>query len=123
MASIPPNTNYDGLLKSIRQGIDGVYQKGIKQGRYLEQQQRLMEKAKSGWISVKERLPEDDVDVIIFAVRKSGDGVIAMTSYTHNMHGYSIEGWRTPWQYFFYDHTITHWMHLPEPPKAKKEDK
>lgn len=69
------------------------------------------------WISVEERLPEDDVNVLIFAPATIGDDAIAMTSYTHNMHGYHIEGWRTPWQYFFYDHTITHWMYLPKPPK------
>jgi len=69
------------------------------------------------WISVDDRLPDDDVNVLVFAPATIGDDAIAMTSYTHNMHGYNIEGWRSPWQYFFYDHTITHWMPLPEPPK------
>ena len=72
------------------------------------------------WISVEERLPEDDADVLVYAVSnddKSRDSCIAMTSYTHNMHGFNIEGWHTPWQYFFYNYMITHWMPLPEPPK------
>lgn len=67
------------------------------------------------WISVEERLPEDDVNVLIYAV-SNGDDVdscIAMTSYTHRMHGFNIEGWRSPWQYFFFDYMITHWMPLP----------
>ena len=73
------------------------------------------------WIRVEERLPEDDVNVLIYAV-SNGDDVdscIAMTSYTHRMHGFNIEGWRSPWQYFFFDYMITHWMPLPEPPKEE----
>lgn len=69
------------------------------------------------WISVEDGLPEDNVEVLVYAIGNNADSVIAMTSYTHNMHGYHIEGWRTPWQYFFYEHKITHWMLPPEPPK------
>lgn len=69
------------------------------------------------WISVEERLPEDDVDVLVYAIGNNENSCVAMTSYTHNMHGYNIEGWRSPWQYFFYERKITHWMPLPEAPK------
>ena len=69
------------------------------------------------WISVEERLPEDDVDVLVYAVGNNEISCVAMTSYTHHMHGYNIEGWRSPWQYFFYERKITHWMPLPEPPE------
>ena len=74
------------------------------------------------WISVEERLPEDDADVLVYAVSnddKSRDSCIAMTSYTHNMHGFNIEGWRPPWQYFSYNYMITHWMPLPPAPKEE----
>ena len=73
------------------------------------------------WISVEERLPEDDVNVLIYAVSNGDemDSCIAMTSYTHHMHGFNIEGWYPPWQYFFFDYMITHWMPLPEPPKEE----
>ena len=69
------------------------------------------------WISVEERLPEDDANVLVYAIGNNENSCIAMTSYTHNLHGFHIEGWRSPWQYFFYEHKITHWMPLPEPPK------
>lgn len=69
------------------------------------------------WISVEERLPEDNLNVLVYAIGNNENSVIAMTSYTHNMYGYNIEGWRSPWQYFFYEYKITHWMPLPPAPK------
>ena len=79
------------------------------------------------WISVNERFPEDDVDVLVYAIGNNEHSIIAMTSYTHSMYGYNIEGWHAPWQYFFHEYKITHWMPLPnteginndmpEPPK------
>ena len=72
------------------------------------------------WISVDERLPEDDSAVLVYAVGNNENSCVAMTSYTHHMHGYNIEGWRSPWQYFFYERKITHWMPLPEPPEEEE---
>ena len=71
------------------------------------------------WISVEERLPENDANVLVYAIGNNENSCIAMTSYTHNLHGFHIEGWRSPWQYFFHEHKITHWMPLPEPPKEE----
>ena len=75
------------------------------------------EAAHPKWISVKDRLPEDNLNVLVYAIGDNENSVIAMTGYTHKMYGYNIEGWRSPWQYFFYEYKITHWMPLPEPPK------
>lgn len=69
------------------------------------------------WISVEERLPENDANVLVYAIGNNENSCIAMTSYTHNLHGFHIEGWRSPWQYFFHEYKITHWMSLPESPK------
>lgn len=76
-----------------------------------------LEYAAPSWISVDERLPEYDVDVLVYAVGNNENSCVVMTSYTHHMYGYNIEGWRSPWQYFFYERKITHWMPLPEAPK------
>ena len=67
------------------------------------------------WISVEERLPEDEVDVLVYIASKKEnvDSVISITQYTHSMYGYNIEGWRSPWQYSFWDREVTHWMPLP----------
>ena len=71
------------------------------------------------WISVKDRLPEDDVDVIVYAVSNNGGYTIVITFHTHKLYGLNIEGWAPPWQYFTSSYTITHWMPLPEPPKEE----
>lgn len=71
------------------------------------------------WISVKDRLPEYNTDVLVYAIGKSYDSVITITSYTDSKFGFAIKYWIEPWQYFFYDYTITHWMPLPPPPKEE----
>ena len=73
----------------------------------------------SEWISVKDGLPEDDVRVLVCGNGGDESHVIAITQYTHRKYGYNIEGWIEPWQYFFYNYEITHWMPLPEPPKEE----
>lgn len=74
-----------------------------------------LEAAQPKWISVEERLPEDEVDVLVYIASKKEnvDSVISITQYTHSMHGYNIEGWCSPWQYCFWDREVTHWMPLP----------
>ena len=78
---------------------------------------KQLEAAQPKWISVEDRLPEDNLNVLVYAIGDNENSVIAMTGYTHKMYGYNIEGWRSPWQYFFYEYKITHWMPLPEAPK------
>lgn len=86
---------------------------------YIQQ----LEAAQPKWISVDERIPEDNVDVIVYIASKKEnvDSVIAITQYTHRMYGYNIEGWCSPWQYCFWDREVTHWMPLPSMPEPPKE--
>jgi hypothetical protein len=73
------------------------------------------------WISVKDRMPDFDVDVLVYAIgildSFVGTVSIDITSYTDRKYGYNITGWRSPRQYYFDDYRITHWVKLPEPPK------
>ncbi len=39
MAAIPPNSNLEGFIKSMADGVEGAFKKGVKYGRYLEQQE------------------------------------------------------------------------------------
>ena len=77
---------------------------------------------KPKWISVKDRLPEVDVQVIVFAVGKY-DCFIGTTTHAIStmLDRPSGKRWAVPWQYFDVDYEITHWMPLPEPPKEGME--
>jgi hypothetical protein len=61
-----------------------------------------------GWISVDDRLPDEDQDVLV--CRKVGVGVMVM--------GYrQYKGLWYPYGYPHPDPAVTHWMSLPTPPK------
>ena len=66
------------------------------------------------WISVKDGLPEEWTDVLVF----SRFGFIETAVYT-GAHG----KWRIGWNGDMLEaDSITHWMPLPEPPKGVLDD-
>ena len=83
----------------------------------------LLEQNAPKWLSVKDRLPNVDEKVIVFAIGKY-DGFIGDTVYAMSMilDRPSGKRWAVPWQYFDVDYEITHWMRLPEPPKEEEND-
>jgi hypothetical protein len=62
----------------------------------------------NGWISVKDRMPEEGVDVLVYLNRKGVD-VDFVDRESGNFFFYHDEG------------EVTHWQLLPEPPES--EDK
>ena len=79
------------------------------------------------WISVEERLPELDENVLVYAVGKEEEGFGGEHA-TAICHRYVLrlfptllgnEVWSEPWRYFHTDYEITHWMPMPEPPKEE----
>ena len=89
----------------------------------------LDEVAKPQWIPVTERLPEKDIEVLVFAEGKIegffGDTAIAISKrYDFKIFTDSegVEVWQSPCQYFLTDYEITHWMPLPEQPGQKEEN-
>ena len=69
----------------------------------------------SGWISVKERLPENAKNVLAYYGFDRGDGDLGMRFIgTLSYFPYCL----TPhWQHEGLGLVVTHWMPLPEPPK------
>lgn len=76
-----------------------------------------------GWISVKDRLPPMEKRVLVFCKGKS-EHVQSVRTITEmsdiNRFNYKCKTepyWREPWDFFYANYDITHWMPLPEPPK------
>ena len=63
------------------------------------------------WVSVKDRLPEDDSDVIAY-LRTGEEGRISMANYAKGVWFDCIFNQRVT-------ETTTHWMPLPQPPKGE----
>lgn len=92
---------------------------------YIQQ----LETQQPRWISVNERLPEQDQDVLLIAHGWSHRTIYIgrlhhmeattswLTGITSKDSEWSISGWsylRTP--------EVTHWMEIPEPPKEENEN-
>lgn len=73
------------------------------------------------WVSVSERLPESDEDVLICAIDvNDGEKSILVSSYDVATFGGRIldyKSWSEPYECFSHHHKITHWMPMPGFPK------
>lgn len=62
------------------------------------------------WISVKEMLPEYNINVLLYNCEES-----IFIGYRHKMED-DPDVWYTPDIYYIEDEKLTHWMPLPSPP-------
>ena len=67
-----------------------------------------------GWISVKDRLPEDEGDVIVYGVSQRGRKKTAIMNYL------AFEADRPRWALDGI-WTVLYWMPIPEPPKENED--
>ena len=76
------------------------------------------EKEAGRWIPVTERLPEEWVEVLVFArCRPDAEGFVQTAVYIGNP-GY----WRVTWNHCMLEYNIvTHWKRLPEEPKEERD--
>lgn len=83
------------------------------------------------WVSVKDRLPKEDTDVLISYRYKEGEGDtshvdIDITSYGQMYFGgREVAGkkyWRAPFEYFLSNYEVIAWMPLPEPYREEQND-
>lgn len=81
----------------------------------------------NGWISVEERLPEDDIDVLITYVDVDDEEEtwIDITTYgdaTLGGNKLDYKEWRNPFPYFKGNYKVTAWKPLPEPYRPERSN-
>lgn len=79
--------------------------------------EKLIENAQTigGWTSVKDRLPEDEGDVLVYGVSPRGRKKTAIMNYL------AFETDRPRWAHDGI-WTVLYWMPIPEPPKEVNEN-
>ena len=95
----------------------------------------LEQDAKTGWISVKDKLPDEEEEVLLLVreVEHYGRHAKKGTYIVGIFTGWRADGeWATTYcngykriqeeneKSTYCEHTVTHWMPLPEPPKEEK---
>lgn len=79
-----------------------------------------------GWIPVEERLPEDDVDVLVTYADIDDENYtdICITTYGYAYLGgnkLDFKEWRSPFEYFRSNYKVIAWQPRPEPYHSEKE--
>lgn len=96
----------------------------------LEKIEKIIRKhMDNGWISVEDRLPEDDVDVLVTYADIDDEEYadITITTYGNAYLGgnkLDFKEWRSPFEYFKSNYKVMAWQYLPEPyrPERKNEE-
>lgn len=91
------------------------------------QAKEIIRRMNDGWISVDERLPEDDIDVLITYADIDDENYtdICITTYGYTYLGgnkLDYKEWRNPFPYFKNNYKIIAWRPLPEPYRPKRRD-
>lgn len=77
-------------------------------------------KAAQQWISVKDRLPEEDVAVLIYGQILNDPPDILGVRRRYNGDQVWKHTWESENDFIYQEDDVTHWMPLPEPPKEEK---
>ena len=80
-----------------------------------------------GWIPVDDKLPEDDVDVLITYADIDDENYadICITTYGYAYLGgnkLDFKEWRSPFEYFRSNYKVIAWRPLPEPYRPERSD-
>ena len=63
----------------------------------------------SEWIRVKDRMPEEGVDVLVYG------------SVYAERNGIDVDYVDKSGDFYYYDEHVTHWQYLPEPPESEDD--
>ena len=95
---------------------------------YKECQDIIRKHINAGWIPVQDKLPEDDVDVLITYADIDDENYtdICITTYGYAYlggHKLDFKEWKSPFEYFKTNYKIIAWRPLPEPYQAERSNK
>ena len=96
----------------IKSGVEKALNEPIVDGKSITEWAAIGMKAPR-WISVKDRLPEDEGDVLVYGVSPRGRKKTAIMNYL------AFEADRPRWALDGI-WTVLYWMPLPEPPTGDK---
>ena len=94
----------------------------------LREAERIIRKhMNNGWISVEDRLPEDDVDVLVTYADIDDEEYADITTTTYGnayLGGNKLDfkEWRSPFEYFKSNYKVTAWQYLPEPYRPERNN-
>lgn len=118
-------------LDKIMEEIDNrvhFYDNADEPMMYVETLKDIIRKhMNDGWIPVEERMPEDDVDVLVTYSDIDDEQYVDITITTY---GYAYLGgrkldfkeWRSPFEYFRSNYKVIAWQPLPEPYRPERSD-
>ena len=101
------------LEQIIKSGVEKALNKPIVNGKSITEWAAIGMKAPR-WISVKDRLPEDEGDVLVYGVSPRGRKKTAIMNYL------AFEADRPRWALNGI-WTVLYWMPIPEPPKEEPQ--
>ncbi|WGE69866.1 DUF551 domain-containing protein [Actinobacillus equuli subsp. haemolyticus] len=104
-----PFAVYGVVLGKAESGTRPLTEEEVESGYYdgydyIIEQPKLVEV--NNWISVKDELPDEDIDVLIYGYKRSEFRLVSISFYSEGK-------FNLPDSF-----TITHWQPLPEPPKS-----
>lgn len=126
------NTNTQSVLERVHEIIEPC----AKAARTLSELEKLLSRENGpeitrlsrdndGWIPVQDKLPEDDVDVLITYADIDDENYtdICITTYGYAYlggHKLDFKEWRSPFEYFRSNYKVIAWQPLPEPYRSER---